>query len=421
MTDGHGWCSYPSARKGAGVVWWLTAADAPTPRRVRASDENGRHDPLAAFRRRGEVPPGCQRPAAGWTGRDGVRAQMIDLACVIHVHSRFSDGTATVPEIVESAKAGGADAVLLTDHDSLEAAHRGLEGWHGELLLLVGQEVTTRHGHLLVFGVEEEIEHEGRSEVQLCAEVEARRGVAFAAHPFSEGGVLPSIIRPHPWTALEECVNCGVELWSLVTDAAERWRTPLDALRFIRDPAAMVDGPPAEHLARWDQLCAQRRAPAIGGLDAHQTGFRLGGAVISPMPNERYFTLLRTHVLLSEAPTSALEPDRGAVYQALNAGRCYLALDALAPARGFDFSAHGPEGRMAPMGSELWFGPWRLCASSPTPAVLRLLRDGRIVAERHSRRLEHVVTEPGVYRAEARITARGRERLWIVTNPIYVR
>ena len=124
---------------------------------------------------------------------------MIDLACVIHVHSRFSDGTATVPEIVESAKAGGADAVLLTDHDPLEAAHRGLEGWHGELLLLVGHEVTTRHGHLLVFGVEEEIEHEGRSEVQLCAEVEARRGVAFAAHPFSEGRVLPSIIRPHPF------------------------------------------------------------------------------------------------------------------------------------------------------------------------------------------------------------------------------
>ena len=58
---------------------------------------------------------------------------------MVHVHSRFSDGTATVPELVESVAASGADVLLLTDHDTVEAKHHGYEGWHGDVLLLVGQ------------------------------------------------------------------------------------------------------------------------------------------------------------------------------------------------------------------------------------------------------------------------------------------
>jgi hypothetical protein len=231
---------------------------------------------------------------------------------------------------------------------------------------------------------------------------------------------VPSIVRPHPWRALEACGSCGVELWSLLTDVAERWRTPRQVLRFIRDPLASLDGPPIEHLARWDRLCASRRVPAIGGLDAHQTGLRVGRVVISPMPHERYFSLLRTRVLLHEPPSRDISLDRDAVYDALRAGRCYLALDGIAPARGFQFSARG-DGRLAWMGSEVRAGRWSLSASLAQPAMLRLIRDGRAVAERRGMRLEHSVEEPGVYRVEARLSVGGRSRLWIVSNPIYIR
>lgn len=346
---------------------------------------------------------------------------MVDLACVIHVHSRFSDGTASVPEIVDAAKAAGAGAVLLTDHDSLEAARQDLEGWHGEVLLLVGHEVTTARGHLLVFGLEQEIEHRGRSELEICAEVAARHGLAFAAHPFSEGGVIPSIVRPHPWGALEECESCGIELWSLVTDTAERWRTPMQALRFLLDPLARLDGPPTEHLAQWDRLCRHRRVPAIGGLDAHQTGLRLGRIVLSPMPHERYFKLLRTHVLLADPPVHDLRLDRAAVYDALQEGRCFLAVDAIAPAGGFNFCARGSCGQLAAMGNEVSAGHWSLSASLPRPALVRLVHNGRAVVERHGLTLRHETDEPGVYRVEARITDGERPRLWIVSNPIYIR
>ena len=35
--------------------------------------------------------------------------------------------------------------------------------------------------------------------------------------------------------------------------------------------------------------------------------------------------------------------------------------------------------------------------------------------------LDVEVEEPGVYRAEARRIAQGRERTWIISNPIYLR
>ena len=53
------------------------------------------------------------------------------LACVAHVHSTYSDGTATVAELVQTAQEAGADCLLLTDHDTLEARRRGEEGWRG--------------------------------------------------------------------------------------------------------------------------------------------------------------------------------------------------------------------------------------------------------------------------------------------------
>ena len=72
----------------------------------------------------------------------------------VHVPSTFSDGHATVEEMLADARAAGAGALLLTDHDSLEARRQGWEGWHDGVLLLVGHEISPRGGHLLAFGLE---------------------------------------------------------------------------------------------------------------------------------------------------------------------------------------------------------------------------------------------------------------------------
>ena len=131
-----------------------------------------------------------------------------DVSCVAHVHSTYSDGTATVPELLSAARAAGAGAVLLTDHDTLGARRDGWEGMHDGVFLLVGTEVSPKHGHYLAFGVADEIPHAGRTAGAIVAAVRAAGGVGFAAHPFSAGGrmLVPSLARriilPHGWPAL---------------------------------------------------------------------------------------------------------------------------------------------------------------------------------------------------------------------------
>ena len=335
---------------------------------------------------------------------------MHDLACVVHVHSTFSDGTATVPEIAAAARAAGADAVLLTDHDTLAARRAGCEGWHDGVLVVVGMEISPKGGHFLAFGLDDEVRHGGLGEEEICARVRARGALGFPAHPFSRGSAISKTIgRPHPWRSLESCEYTGIELWSLVTECAERCATPLELIRFLRRPEDAVDHPPARNLEAWDRLCRRRRVVAIGGLDAHQSGVRIGGRAFSPHPNERIFRTLRTHVL-----TDA-EPGPATVLDALAEGRCYLAVDSLAPARGFRFEAEGDG--VVPMGAEVRGGRWTLRAVLPQEADVRLIRDGQVLERATAARIELQVDAAGVYRVEARL----RGRTWIVSNPIYVR
>jgi hypothetical protein len=55
------------------------------------------------------------------------------------------------------------------------------------------------------------------------------------------------------------------------------------------------------------------------------------------------------------------------------------------------------------------------------PCHIRLLRGGRLIAERSGDTLEHEVDAPGVYRIEGWLQVGGEERPWFYSNPIYVR
>lgn len=324
-----------------------------------------------------------------------------DLACVVHLHSTHSDGTGTVPEIVEAARSNSLDVVLLTDHDTL--AGRSDEGWHGSVLLLVGQEISPpQRDHTLDFP----------------------GGPTFAAHPFSRGSERFRRFKGMPHSAPSS--TTGIELWSYVTDTAERIGGFRDVARFVLTPERYVDHPPRRNLDEWDRMCASRRVVAIGGLDAHQIGIRVAGHVpLRLMSYRRSFRYLRTHVLCEEAPSGELEHDRAQVYGALAEGRCYIARDSLAAARGFAFWAETgdprPDAGVVVMGAEAPAGEYVLRVRLPRPAEVRLVRDGRVVASAEAAQLDHEASGPGVYRVETRLRAHGRDRTWILSNPIYLR
>jgi hypothetical protein len=349
-----------------------------------------------------------------------------DLAGVVHVHSLYSDGTGTVPEIAAAAEANGLDFVLLTDHDTLEARSRSEEGWYGHVLLLAGEEVSPwRENHYLAFGLDEPIDHTGLAPREIIERVENAGGFGFLSHPFSKGSDrFRRGAGGMPWRDLDAPGYTGLELWSFVTDTGERLTSIADLVRFIAAPARFVDHPPRANLEGWDRICRDRRCVALGGIDAHQLGVRIRNRVpLRLMSYRRSFRFLHTHVLVPEPPRRDLERDRAALFEALRGGHAYLAMDSIAPARGFRFRAAGGDGSLA-MGDEARAGSERRTfeAEVPRAARISLLCNGRPVAGTdHGVTLHHEASGPGVYRVEAYLHAHGRERTWIVSNPIYLR
>ncbi|MEA2421842.1 MAG: hypothetical protein QOF55_941 [Thermoleophilaceae bacterium] len=320
-----------------------------------------------------------------------------DLACVVHLHSTHSDGTGTVAQIVSAGQRAGVDVVILTDHNTRAGA--GEEGWHGTVLLLVGEEDTPgKSDHTLLLGPD----------------------LRFAAHPFSRGSERFSRFGDGmPHTGLASPDLTGIELWSFVTDTAERVRSVREGLLFAAAPLRVIDHPPERNMVEWDRMCRSRRVVALGGLDAHQIGVRWRGRVpLRLMGYARSFRQLRTHVLCSALPTGSLEHDRTLVYDALREGSCYIAVDALAPARGFGFWGDGN----VRMGAEAPFDGQPLHVRLPRPASeLRLLRNGAVVESVRGAALDVPASGPGTYRVEARLEHRGRALTWILSNPVYLR
>lgn len=351
--------------------------------------------------------------------------ELHDLSCVVHVHSTWSDGTGTVPEIAEAAADAGADVVLLTDHDTIEARRRGEEGYHGSVLVLVGHEVSPRdRNHMLAFDTPGEIRHEGLSPAQIAQAVRDAGGLGVAAHPFSQGserfGRIRSLGTSMRWEDLD-CLD-GLEVWSFLSDNGQQLASVRDVVRFVVRPERHVTHPPPRNLEEWDRLGARRRVVGLGGLDAHRFGKRIGGRVLRLMGYARSFRQLRTHVLTAERLTGGLDHDSRQVLDALAEGRCYIAAHALGSARGFRFGAAGG-GLELPMGGEAPAdaAAWELRATLPRPAAITLLRDGEPLARAAGTELLERAAGPGVYRVEARVEAFGAERTWILSNPVYLR
>lgn len=328
-----------------------------------------------------------------------------DLSTVIHLHSTHSDGTGTVEEIAAAARANQLDVVLLTDHDTLAAQ----DAWHGSVLVLVGHEVSPRdRNHFLAFGTDGVIDHSGLSPADIPRAVRDAGGFGFAAHPFSRGNpMLGRAAKAMPFDALAEVD--GIELWNFVGDSGEQFTRRRDIARFLARPERWMPELPQRNLDEWDRLGAVRRVPAIGGLDAHQVGVRVAGRVpLRLMSYRRSFRMLTTHVLVPELLSGDVARDRALVFDALREGRSYIARDWIAPARGFGFDRMGEETTDRP--------PLR--ARAPRPADLRLLRDGAVVAAASdAAEIAFEPDRPGVHRVEARIDG----RLWIVSNPVYLR
>jgi hypothetical protein len=178
--------------------------------------------------------------------RDGGERGRADL----HLHSLYSDGTDTVTAILDWIEQRTVlDLVAITDHERIDGALRAREihaagDYHFELV--VGEEITTRRGHLLGLFLTERIPAL-RPLDETVARIHAQGGLAIAAHPLAP--LTPSLGRR--------------SLISLHTDPRLDHR--LDAIEIFNPTEAGRTRRAALHALNADVL----HLPGVGNSDAH--------------------------------------------------------------------------------------------------------------------------------------------------------
>lgn len=109
----------------------------------------------------------------------------------LHIHTLHStDGKNDPEELVRMAMDQGFDIIAVTDHgttrgalDAEKAAERMFQEEGKELIVIVGQEVKTRQGEILAYGIREDIQ-EGMDLIKTCQEIKSRGGFIIVPHPF---------------------------------------------------------------------------------------------------------------------------------------------------------------------------------------------------------------------------------------------
>lgn len=106
----------------------------------------------------------------------------------IHMHSTFSDGIGTIAQILHHVEHNtNLDVIALTDHDVIEGALRARDLWkkgHYRFDFIVGEEISTREGHMLALFIEKRIEP-GLSLERSIDLVHEQGGLAIIAHPLN--------------------------------------------------------------------------------------------------------------------------------------------------------------------------------------------------------------------------------------------
>ncbi|HEX9698723.1 MAG TPA: hypothetical protein VGD06_04610 [Acidobacteriota bacterium] len=349
----------------------------------------------------------------------------------IHVHTTYSDGAGGVDEVAAAAAEAGLDFVVLTDHNLI--GDRPRSAWHGDVLMIVGEEVSTEEGHLLALQVPAHRYQFGPTARQALDDIHDEGGWALVAHPDHAreawtggwGGTegLEVVNLASSWSRLST-LGGAVALGSSLVDG------DYAALRLLAD-----DWPA---LGLWQTLTSLPARPltvsrprlAIGAADAH-------GPIAFPFPGPGYAETLgavTTLVWLDRPFAGAGSGDAAEVeaelLAALRAGRAAIETAAAGDASGFAFTAATSGGETARLGDLApWeAGPWTLRASFRSPGSSRIVlrRDAETLAESTSGELESPAEAPGTYRVEVyRSDLRGalagpRPTPWLVSNPIYL-
>ncbi len=340
----------------------------------------------------------------------------------IHIHSLYSDGSGDFKQIAAAAAANALSYVIVTDHETMEG--RSLEGYYGQVALLVGVEINRPHSHYLALGLKQTVAPDPENPQAVIDQVREAGGLGFIAHPFEKGSLYIEKGKAYPWCHWPVFGFTGIEIWNYTSQWRGRHSSLLRAIYyFFLDRKGAMDSPPPEILQLWD--CYNKagyRVVGIGGSDAHAFIFRLGFLSLEIFSYSHTFSAINTHLLLEEELAKDFLAAKAQILSAINDGRCYISFDSLAAGSDFTFYALSRRQRYL-MGSTLTFAPGIILEGGiPVKrAFFRLVRDGRVIYTCSGKELRYPVLQPGIYRLEVfHQPLFGRARPWIYSNPIFV-
>ncbi|OPL20020.1 MAG: hypothetical protein AVO35_00750 [Candidatus Aegiribacteria sp. MLS_C] len=259
---------------------------------------------------------------------------MIEKRAILHVHTRASDGTGTVEQVIDEALSAGVDILGINDHRNLWARDHGYGGWHSSLFLLAGTELEDQgeNSHMLAYGIDRLPPSKVTSE-QIDF-VNSEGGIAIAAHPTEAPGRLPKT-RSYSWKAGREGLG-GVEVWNYMS----LWKkgiNPLNAVRKLRHPDRCTADPDPGAVEFWQGT----GGCAVACPDAHALRFGVGRRILEVFPYGMLFRRLVTHILLDdELPKEHVEAERS-IIEALRLGRCFCSSMLPGDASGFRAAREG--------------------------------------------------------------------------------
>lgn len=109
----------------------------------------------------------------------------------LHCHTRHSDGSFTVPELLETAKADGLQCIALTDHNTDSGCQELLPELTGRTVPAIhGFEWTTYFGHMVVLDRKSFVDWRFATPDNIdekMAQIKAAGGLIGVAHPFRPG------------------------------------------------------------------------------------------------------------------------------------------------------------------------------------------------------------------------------------------
>ncbi|MBP1683045.1 MAG: putative family metal-dependent phosphoesterase [Ignavibacteriaceae bacterium] len=324
---------------------------------------------------------------------------MIEYIGVAHVHSLFSDGTGEIPEIANFADESGLDFLLMTDHNTLRGLKEGYEKWYGKTLCLIGCEINDKENknHYLAFGINETYSTRLAAK-DYVRKVKEAGGIGFLAHPHEKRNHMEEH-PPYPWVDWSIEDYDGIEIWNHMSEWMENLTEQNKYTSFLH-PLRSIVAPPPETLKLWDELNLKRKVVGIGGP------------------------------LLKGNTKQKLAKSKAAIYEALAYGRSFIANDYHTNSKGFQFFAKSGKKKYY-MGDYIDFSDKiTLYVTLPAQnAEIKIIRNGKEIADFSSDKAEFEVTKAGVYsKAEFEVTKAGVYRVevryfnkaWIYSNHIRI-